>query len=85
MAQKITIDASGRLVIPKEVRERLHLQAGSRLMLTEDGERISLVPLEAQPVTKEVGGLLVFAGELTGGPPDHRELREERLRKLSQK
>ena len=84
MATSITIDASGRLVIPKDVRERHQLHAGSRLELTEEEERLVLVPLQSQPSTKETAGLLVFTGRLTGSVPDHRELREARLSRLSE-
>jgi AbrB family looped-hinge helix DNA binding protein len=79
MAQEITIDASGRLVIPKDVRQRHRLAAGSRLILVEDGDRIVLVPRQAQTSTIEAGGLLVFTGHLTGDIPDHREVREFRI------
>ena len=30
-----TIDAGGRVVVPKDVRERLGLRPGSRIVLTE--------------------------------------------------
>jgi len=78
MEKEITIDPSGRLVIPKEVRRRHRLTAGSRLILVEDGDRIVLVPRQAEPSTVETGGLLVFTGRLNGDVPDHRELRESR-------
>ncbi len=83
MALEITIDASGRLVIPKRVRNRLRLGAGSRLKLLEQEDRIVLVPAHDEPATVEERGLLVFRGRLTGPLPDHRDLREERLGRLS--
>ena len=83
MAKTITIDGSGRLVIPKDIRERHHLRTGSRLELTEDDDRLVLVPLRVQPTTKETAGLLVFTGKLIGSVPDHRDLRESRLSGLS--
>lgn len=85
MAVIITIDRSGRLVIPKDVRDRHQLRAGSRLQLLEDEERLILVPLQAKAATKEVSGLLVFKGVLTDAVPDHRDLRELRLSRLSEK
>jgi len=78
MAAEITIDGSGRVVIPKEVRERLHLPAGTRLRLLEDGERLMLVPLHSEAQTAEQGGLLVLRGRLAGAVTDHRQLRKER-------
>ncbi len=83
VASEITIDASGRLVIPKRVRARLRLSAGSRLRLLEEEDRLVLVPLQAEPSTVESCGLLVFRGRLTGPVPDHRESRDERLRRLA--
>lgn len=79
MAEEITIDASGRLVIPKPVRERHRLAAGTRLVLVEENERLVLVPRHGDTVAEERDGLLVFRGRLTATVPDHRALREERL------
>jgi AbrB family looped-hinge helix DNA binding protein len=79
MEKEITIDPAGRLVIPKEIRQRHQLSAGSRLIVVEDGDRIVLVPRQAQPSTIEIGGLLVFTGRLSGEAPDHRQLRESRI------
>jgi AbrB family looped-hinge helix DNA binding protein len=78
----ITIDASGRVVIPKRTRQRLRLTAGSRLRLEEDGERLMLVPEASEPSVIERQGLLIFSGRLVGEVPDHREVREERLGRL---
>lgn len=83
MASTVTIDDAGRLVIPQAIRQRLHLQAGSRLLLTE---RDSQIILEAEPSEArliEVSGVLVVAGELEGTIPDHRDLRSERLDHLA--
>lgn len=41
---KVTIDAAGRVVIPKQVRERLGLTAGSTLELDELGDHVELRP-----------------------------------------
>lgn len=82
MAHEITIDASGRLVIPKAVRERLQLSSGARLMLLEEEGRLVLVPRHRETVAEERGGLLVFRGRLLGPIPDHRSLRDERLDSL---
>lgn len=84
MARTITIDASGRLVIPKEIRERHHLHSGARLELAEEDDRLVLVPVASQTPTREEAGLLVFTGTLVGRIPDHRELREVRLAGLTE-
>lgn len=83
MPQEITIDASGRLVIPKAVRERHRLFAGARITLMEEDERLVLVPQQAEAVMEERGGLLIFGGRLQGEVPDHRSLRAERLDRLA--
>lgn len=41
---KLTIDAAGRVVIPKQVRDRLGLTAGSELELDELGDHLELRP-----------------------------------------
>lgn len=41
---KVTIDSAGRVVIPKQVRERLGLTAGSALELDELGDHVELRP-----------------------------------------
>jgi AbrB family looped-hinge helix DNA binding protein len=79
MPEEITIDASGRLVIPKDVRTRHRLTAGARLLLVEEEDRLVLVPRAAETSTVERAGILVFRGTLGGAVPDHRELRDERL------
>jgi AbrB family looped-hinge helix DNA binding protein len=39
MAEAVTtIDKAGRVVIPKEIRERMHLEENSTLLLAETGE-----------------------------------------------
>ncbi|WSE56444.1 AbrB/MazE/SpoVT family DNA-binding domain-containing protein [Mycolicibacterium sp. ND9-15] len=39
-----TIDAGGRIVVPKEVRERLGLRPGSRIVLREVEGRLEISP-----------------------------------------
>lgn len=82
MPEEITIDGSGRVVIPKDVRARHRLTAGSRLLLVEEDDRLVLVPRGAETSTVERAGILIFRGTLTGAIPDHRQLRDERLRDL---
>lgn len=79
MAREITIDGSGRLVIPKDVRRSHHLEAGTRLTLVEEEDRLVLVPEKAQPRLIEKNGLLVVSGLSAGEIPDHRTLRRERI------
>lgn len=41
----VTIDRVGRVVIPKEVRERLAIEADASLELTAEGDSIRLTPV----------------------------------------
>jgi AbrB family looped-hinge helix DNA binding protein len=75
MAEEITIDASGRLVIPKPIRDRHRLTAGTRLALVEEDDRLVLLPRHGDTMAEERDGILVFRGRLTGAVPDHRALR----------
>jgi AbrB family looped-hinge helix DNA binding protein len=42
MTTTLTVDKAGRVVIPKTIRERMHLQEGSRLRLELVGDRLEL-------------------------------------------
>jgi AbrB family looped-hinge helix DNA binding protein len=49
MKLRIPIDKAGRVVLPKEVRERLHLVAGDLLEVRMDGQHVSLHPKRSAP------------------------------------
>lgn len=50
----VTIDAAGRVVIPKAVRDDLRLAPGDLLSLDADGERLTLRPVRSMsPMHKE--------------------------------
>ena len=50
MSQSIVIDSAGRIVLPSEIRRRLHLVPGSRLTLDLVAQRIELTPqAQAEP------------------------------------
>lgn len=83
MEHEIAIDGSGRIVIPKEVRVRHRLTAGSRLVLLEEDDRMVLLPVNERAAIVERDGLLVFEGRLTGPEIDHRAAREARLDRLT--
>lgn len=57
----VTMDKVGRVVIPKEVRERLSLEADSELEITVDGVEVRLTPVR-QPGRRiaEVDGWLAL-------------------------
>jgi len=56
MTSRLTIDKAGRVVIPKTLREELHLEPGDALELESAGEQITLRPLRGTgPLTQEQG------------------------------
>ena len=63
---EITVDRFGRVVIPKEVRDGLGLEAGSVLRVEEREDEILLTPLRDGSPTRLKGGVLVFSGEPAG-------------------
>ena len=86
MVMKLKVDSAGRIVLPKPVRDRLGLGAGSDLDLAESGEGILLTPVRQQPSLVRRNGLLVHCGQLPKGYGWDRlveEDREDRLNKLA--
>lgn len=65
---RTTIDGSGRIVVPKAIRERLQLLDGGDVEITEVGGVIEIVPTRVDVVLVETDGALV-AQPLTPGPP----------------
>jgi len=82
MDARLTIDAAGRVVLPKPLRDELHLAPGDTLELESSGERISLRPVRsAAPLTKEQGVWVFRTGQpLAAAIVDDtlRQVREER-------
>jgi AbrB family looped-hinge helix DNA binding protein len=78
------IDKAGRLVVPKKMRDALHLEPGTRLTLHQEGGTITLQP-ENKPrgLYREDGMLVYDTGPL---PPEHvnwvDDAREERERQM---
>jgi AbrB family looped-hinge helix DNA binding protein len=80
----LTVDAAGRVVLPKPLRDRLGLCAGSELQLREDGAEIHLRSVANDSPLKEVNGFLVYTGESTASAASElQQVREARLRRLS--
>jgi AbrB family looped-hinge helix DNA binding protein len=61
-----TIDRFGRLVVPKEMRDRHGIGPGSEVEIEDTGSAIVLRPLEELPGLVEKEGILVFRGRATG-------------------
>jgi AbrB family looped-hinge helix DNA binding protein len=70
IATTIPMDASGRLVLPKALRQRLNLRGGARLRADVVGGHIELVPVSiaGADVTTAKSGILVL--KRTGAKSD---------------
>jgi len=56
MNAHLVLDKAGRVVIPKPVREELHLEPGDALQMDTTGEHITLRPVRGTgPLAKEHG------------------------------
>lgn len=62
MTNTILMDASGRLVVPKAIRERLNLGSGASLRAEVVAGRIELTPVEGAGETalSREGGIMVL-------------------------
>jgi AbrB family looped-hinge helix DNA binding protein len=82
MNTRLTLDKAGRIVIPKPLREELHLEPGDALEMESAGEQITLRPVRGTgPLTKEHGVWIFHTGQpLPASATDEtlRKIREER-------
>lgn len=63
---RTTVDRFGRVVVPKSMRERLGLRAGTTIEIEEVEGHLSLRAVDdASPLVVK-DGVLVFKGEATG-------------------
>lgn len=67
---EVKLDDYGRIVIPKEVRDKLGIESGSALEILVDSEgdaggAITLRPKGQEPALQQKGELLVHSGSLT--------------------
>lgn len=60
----VILDKFGRIVIPKTVRRRLGLEAGTELSLDTDDGQIVLRPIAQRPPLVEKDGILVSTAVL---------------------
>jgi AbrB family looped-hinge helix DNA binding protein len=64
MITKLTIDKTGRIVLPKAVRDHLRLLPGDALVLDSNSEKITLRPVRKNAPLRKKRGVWVFsAGE----------------------
>ena len=60
---KVTIDALGRIVVPKALREALGLTPGTTVDISRYGSGLALIPAGRTARLVEEGGVLVAAGD----------------------
>ncbi len=46
MAEVVTIGEKGQIVIPKKIRDDFKLDKGTKLLITEDKEKITIKPIK---------------------------------------
>jgi AbrB family looped-hinge helix DNA binding protein len=79
-AIRTAIDASGRLVVPKPLREELGIVAGTPLMLRVRDGRLEIEPVYAEIRTVERDGLMVAELVEPMPPLDEDDVRSVRAR-----
>lgn len=80
----LKMDKAGRVILPKPVRDRLGLHAGSDLEMQETPEGLVLRPADRRPSLIRKGSFWVHTGELPQGYDILKAIdedREERMRK----
>jgi AbrB family looped-hinge helix DNA binding protein len=80
--KKLRIDRSGRIVVPKPLRQRLGLTPGTELEALDQPGGVFLRTVEQRPVMIKVEGLWVHRGAAQPGANWDRvieEVREERI------
>lgn len=60
-----TIDKAGRIIVPKALRERYNLRAGTALELEPAADGIHLKAAQEQPALVQKNGVLVHHGSET--------------------
>jgi len=73
MNAKVTLDQAGRVVLPKALRDELHLSPGDTLDLTVQGDEVTLRPRRAATPLQKERGIWVFR---TGKPLSQAETQE---------
>ena len=65
----VEIDKAGRIVVPKKMRDALHLTPGTRLRVERSGDRLVLEPSSGDAQLLIRGGVpLIFPADRTSAP-----------------
>jgi AbrB family looped-hinge helix DNA binding protein len=79
---KLTIDKSGRIVVPKPLRERLGLKPGTELEVLEQPGGVFLRTVDERPALVKIDGLWVHRGTARPGVNWDREIKEAREERI---
>jgi AbrB family looped-hinge helix DNA binding protein len=82
---KLTLDKSGRVVLPKPLRQRLGFRAGTTFEAMEASGGLLLRPVTQRPSLVERNGFLVHTGEISPAfdwQQLSEDLEQERLRDI---
>ena len=83
MTAIVEIDKAGRIVIPKKMRDAMHLHAGMRLRLERAGDSLVMEPPVEEAHLEMRDGLLVLVGGGKRTVEDvNWELQEQRERRM---
>lgn len=80
MVMKTNLDRSGRVVIPKKLREMADLTPGVEFEIDIRGREIVLKPIEGKPVLLKKDSVLITQGEIVGDMISVADIRENRLK-----
>jgi AbrB family looped-hinge helix DNA binding protein len=72
MSTTVEIDKAGRIVVPKKLRDALHLTPGTRLKVERNGDTLIFEADFPEPRLEMIDGLWV----MTGGPPANIDIPE---------
>lgn len=85
MTATLTLDKAGRVVLPKRLRDHLHLHAGSILRAEIVGDKIELAeaPTSAQVIRKKDGLPVIIGWEGFDAAKAVQEMREDHMARLT--
>ena len=77
-----TIDKAGRIVLPKSLRDELHLEAGDTINLQSEGDHVALRPVRPSSRLRKDRGFWVFhTGHPLSAAESERAMNEVRQRR----
>ena len=78
----VELDKFGRILIPKKMRERMHLKAGEKVRLHFEQDTLTVKPAAREPRLIEQNGFLVIDSDTPIEGDPIREIYEQRARDL---